>query len=99
MQAVEKLCNIFNCQAEQLWGSIKLRPPRAAISGDLKQLFACKRKSNGPRGVYTMLSLEQVIHEIKWEKTFSRNWGKILLAHRTLDFSDRNALKLAYKEA
>jgi hypothetical protein len=25
--------------------------------------------------------------------------GKILLAHQTLDFSDRNALKLAYKQA
>jgi hypothetical protein len=25
--------------------------------------------------------------------------GEILLVHQTLDFSDRNALKLAYKQA
>jgi hypothetical protein len=42
-----------------------------------------------------------MLHEKIGGKTFSRNrgGGEILLAYETLDFSNRNALKLAYKQA
>jgi hypothetical protein len=40
-----------------------------------------------------------MLHDKNGGRLNPNRGGDILLAHQTLDFSDRNALKLAYKQA
>jgi hypothetical protein len=40
-----------------------------------------------------------MLHEKTGRRLLAEIGGKILLANQALDFSDRNALKLAYKQA